>query len=316
MRNTVKANAQRINLKGTMQQDNIFPVSEMKSLEAMTGYPTRVGLENAIISNGKIVNAVSKDYGHLPNEDFFLKVEEALINADVRYKTRTINRDDRSFSAEYILEADDLIIDMNTANMAKLGGRNDGRPDVIKPMFRFVSSYDGSCRTSGSFGIYREVCTNGLHVGQEIAGFSVKRTSGIFAIIMPEITNLIDQLMANEYFTIRQKFERLIQVPIRSADKFVQQVCKDTKIFQYEKSAKNPAPSVNAQLVIDMINDEARILNQQKNLWLGYNAFQNIVHNKLAGSFDHQKNTDMKLFNEILKWTLPAKDRNKKLVTA
>lgn len=48
-----------------LQQDGIFVPSEMKSLKSITGMESRRGLENAIISNGKIVNVVSKSYGHI-----------------------------------------------------------------------------------------------------------------------------------------------------------------------------------------------------------------------------------------------------------
>lgn len=51
-----------------LQQDEIFVSSEMKSLSEITGILTRRGFENAIISNGKIVNVVSKSYGHIPNQ--------------------------------------------------------------------------------------------------------------------------------------------------------------------------------------------------------------------------------------------------------
>ena len=43
-----------------LQQDEIFVPSEMKSLKSLTQMESRRGLENAIISNGKIVNAAGK----------------------------------------------------------------------------------------------------------------------------------------------------------------------------------------------------------------------------------------------------------------
>lgn len=53
-----------------LQQDDIFMFSEMKSLKNLTGIESRRGLENVIISNGKIVNVVSNSYGHIPNATF------------------------------------------------------------------------------------------------------------------------------------------------------------------------------------------------------------------------------------------------------
>ena len=49
-----------------LQQDEVFVFSEMKSLKNLTGIESRRGLENAIISNGKIVNVFSNSYGHIP----------------------------------------------------------------------------------------------------------------------------------------------------------------------------------------------------------------------------------------------------------
>src|ERR1700761_6719330 len=93
------------NLKpgSNLQNDDVFPQTSVKSMAQLTGYQPRKGLENAIISNGKIVNVVSNAYGHLPNEKFFLNIEEKLIQADVNYMTRSINRNDRSFVVDYIL---------------------------------------------------------------------------------------------------------------------------------------------------------------------------------------------------------------------
>jgi len=64
----------------------------------------RRGLENAIISNGKIVNVVSNSYGHIPNELFFKKAEQLLQVADLKYRKRIINRNDRSFITDFVIE--------------------------------------------------------------------------------------------------------------------------------------------------------------------------------------------------------------------
>ncbi|MEH6765871.1 MULTISPECIES: hypothetical protein [Flavobacteriaceae] len=64
----------------------------------------RRGLENAIISNGKIVNVVSNSYGHIPNELFFKKAEQLLKVADLKYRKRIINRNDRSFITDFVIE--------------------------------------------------------------------------------------------------------------------------------------------------------------------------------------------------------------------
>ncbi len=277
------------NFKSSIQNDDIFIKNEVVSLANISNYPTRKGLENAILSNGQIVNIVSQQYGHLPNENFFLKVEKKLIDAEINYITRSINRDNRSFAVDYILADENFEVEIKNG------------ADKIKPMLRFTNSYDGSCKTSGHFGFFREVCKNGLHVAHAEIGFSVKHKGNIAEIVLPEINHILKKFMDNEFFTLHRKFEVLAEAPISNVKDFVQQVCGKTALFQFESSEKNPTnPSLNAQLVIDAIERESNFLKTPPNLWLGYNAFNEVLHNKLKRTFENQKRTDAHIFNKIL----------------
>lgn len=146
-----------------LQQDEIFVSNEMKSMRSLTQMESRRGLENAIISNGKIVNVVSNSYGHVPNQLFFKKAEEMLIDAKLNYHKRTINRNDRSFITDFIIDDESQFSVKN-------------KEDLILPMLRFKNSYDGSEKTSGHFGFYRKICSNGLHVSQAEIEFSIKHS--------------------------------------------------------------------------------------------------------------------------------------------
>lgn len=270
-----------------MQNDDVFVPSEIVNLPELIGMPSRKGMEQAVISNGKLVNVVSNQYGHLPNEQFFLVVEEKLIEADVQYLTRSINRDDRSFAVDYILNDDRYIIDVANGK------------DIIKPMLRFVNSYDGSCKTSGNFGYFRQVCTNGLHVAETKMSFSVKHKGSICEFVLPEIDILVREFISNEFYTLKPKVEFLSGKIISDVQKFIKDVCKETEIFKYEKSDKNPEPSLNAEIVADTILAEAKHLAVEPNMWLGYNAVNEILHTKFQKSFDVQRNLDNKVFNAI-----------------
>ena len=219
-----------------LQQDEIFVPSEMKTLESITGIQSRRGLENVIVSNGKVVNVVSNSYGHIPNELFFRKAEQLLMDANLKYHKRTINRNDRSFITDFIIEDD---------NQFSL---KNGQ-DKILPMLRFKNSYDGSEKTSGHFGFYREVCTNGLHVAQAEIAFSIKHSKNNTDLIMP--------------------------------------------------SDKNDDPSKKSREVIELINDEPFPSYSKPNLWVGYNAFNWMLHNTLKKSFSQQEKLDKMLFDEI-----------------
>ena len=269
-----------------LQQDEIFVPSEMKSLKSLTRIESRRGLENAIISNGKIVNVVSNSYGHVPNELFFKKAEEMLTDAGLNYQKRTINRNDRSFIT-------DFIIDDNSQFSVK------NEKDLILPMLRFKNSYDGSEKTSGHFGFYREVCSNGLHVSQAEIEFSIKHSKNNTDLIMPRLNNLFDKFLDNEFYTITKKFDRMREFEIIDTKEFVKEILESTKLFRYECSDKNNDPSKKSREVLEILDNEALLLDEKPNLWIGYNAFNQMLHNTLKKSFSQQERLDKKLFDAV-----------------
>ena len=269
-----------------LQQDEIFVPSEMKSLRSLTQMESRRGLENAIISNGKIVNVVSNSYGHVPNELYFKKAEEMLTGAGLNYQKRTINRDDRSFIT-------DFIIDDNSQFSVK------NEKDLILPMLRFKNSYDGSEKTSGHFGFYRQVCSNGLHVSQVEIEFAIKHSKNNTDLIMPRLNNLFDKFVDNEFYAITKKFDRMREFKIIDTKEFVKAILDRTKLFRYECSDKNNDPSKKSREVLEILDNEALLLNDEPNLWIGYNAFNQMLHNTLKKSFSQQERLDKKLFNAV-----------------
>ena len=269
-----------------LQQDEIYVSSEMKSLKSLTQIESRRGLENAIISNGKIVNVVSNSYGHVPNELFFKRAEQMLTDENINYHKRSINRDDRSFIIDFIIE------DKNQFELKN-------KEDLILPMLRFKNSYDGSEKTSGHFGFYRKVCSNGLHVSQAEIEFSIKHSKNNTDLIMPRLNGLFDKFLNNEFYTIVKKFEKMKDFKIIDIKEFVKAILDKTKLFRYECSDKNENPSKKSREVLETLNYEALLLNEEPNLWLGYNAFNSILHSTLKKTFSQQEKWDKKLFNEI-----------------
>jgi hypothetical protein len=275
------------NLLANSRQDNVLVDSKVVPMQDLTGISSRRGLENAIICENQIVNVVSNSYGHLPNEKFFLGVEEKLIDADIYYQQRSINRDNRSFVVDYILADDRYKIEVK------------GDKDILRPMLRFVNSYDGSCKTSGSFGFWRKVCDNGLHVAQTHIGFSVKHSGAIVDIVMPKLDEIVGQFMDNEFFTLKRKFEVLAERPVYNLEDYVKVTAKSLGLFKYEASDKNPEPSANARFIFDVVERETRQLNTQPNQWIVYNAFNELIHGKLKKTFDQQRTLDEKLFESV-----------------
>ncbi|MEP6261477.1 MAG: DUF932 domain-containing protein [Gillisia sp.] len=269
-----------------LQQDQIFVPSEMKSLRSLAQMESRRGLENVIISNGKIVNVVSNSYGHVPNELFFKKAEEMLTSSGLNYQKRTINRNDRSFIT-------DFIIDDNSQFSVK------NEKDLILPMLRFKNSYDGSEKTSGHFGFYREVCSNGLHISQSEIEFAIKHSKNSTDLIMPRLINLFDKFLDNEFYTITKKFDKMKEFKIIDTKEFVKVILDRTKLFRYECSDTNNDPSKKSREVLEILDNEALLLKESPNLWIGYNAFNQMLHNTLKKSFSQQECLDKKLFDAV-----------------
>lgn len=270
-----------------LQQDEVFVPTQVRPLEELTGMPIRKGMEQAIVSNGKIVNVVSKRYGHIPNELFFGKAEARVIKTGLEYRRQTINRLDRSFSMDFVL---------TDSTQFSVGHRDD----AILPMLRFTNSYDGSERTSGHFGFYRKVCSNGLHVAQMEIGFSIKHHKNSVNLIMPELEGLFQKFLDNEFYTISDSFHQMMTVELLDTKAFVKDVLDQTKLFRYECSDQNDAPSKRAREVIDILNHESIQLGVTPNLWLGYNAFNAVLHGSLKKSFSRQKRLDKELFGTVL----------------
>ena len=269
-----------------LQQDEVFVSAQLRPLEELTGMPSRKGMEQAIVSNGKIVNIVSKRYGHIPNELFFGKAEERVIKTGLEYRRQTINRSDRSFSMDFVL---------TDSTQFSVGHRKD----TILPMLRFTNSYDGSERTSGHFGFYRMVCSNGLHVARTEIGFSIKHHRNSVNLIMPELEGLFRKFMDNEFYTISDRFHQMMSVELLDTKEFVREVLHRTQLFRYECSDRNDEPSKRAREVIEILDNEAVQLGTTPNLWLGYNAFNAVLHRSLKRSFSRQERLDKQLFETI-----------------
>jgi len=273
-----------------LQHDEIFVSNELISLKSLTQMESRRGLENAVISNGKIVNVVSDSYGHISNDVFFGRAEKMLSDAGLKFIKRTINKNDRSFVTDFIIDDSSQFTIKNEA-------------DTILPMLRFKNSYDGSEKTSGHFGFYRQICSNGLHVSQAEIEFSIKHSKNNTNLIMPCLNNLFHRFLDNEFYFITQKFHKMRDFEILDTRAFVKAVLDQIKLFRYECSDTNNNPSKKSRTVLEILDYEALALKETPNLWLGYNAFNSVLHNVSKKSFGQQERLDKKLFDTIYEMT-------------
>ena len=250
--------------------------------------PTRRGLEQAVISNNKLVNVVSRSYGLITNQEYFLEMERNMIDAGFEYKLRTINREDRQFAMDIILDDPNCKIEVKSNSN-----------DVIVPMLRFTNSYDGSLRASGSYGFFRKVCSNGLHIATTKFAFHLKHHTKAIDIIQPTLKKMVRDFIDNEFYTVRRKFEVMWDCKVDKLQDAVRDICHTTKVFQYEASATNPSPSLNARRVMDIAVAEAAELNTDINQWIVYNAFNNLIHNHTQKSLAAQAQFDRTIYKSM-----------------
>lgn len=272
---------------------NLYPETKLVKLSELTNSPVRSGLDLALFSGGEIVNIVSEKYGHMDNKDLFGEVETQLDKHGIKYEKRGQNRGNRAFAVDYILNDDSIAIDV----------KNDkqGVGDIVRPMVRFTNSYDGSGKTSGFFGFHRLVCENGLTIAETELEFSIKHRGNMLSIAIPHIDRVINRFINNEAFALRRKFDVLAERPIKDVKEFVKEISGLTGILEFSRSERNPnEPSKNAQLVMDTIDREAKLLHTSPNMWLGYNAFNAFIHSDKRG-FDQQRKRDEVFFGHINK---------------
>lgn len=271
-------------LNKPLQKDEIYPANDIVSLESLTGMRGRSGYDLAVVSGGRIVNIVSNRYGHLPNEVFFHEVFMKMDDTGMEYDYRAINRNDQSFALDIILTDPKVRIDVK------------GTDDEITPMLRFTNSYDGSGQTSGSFGFFRKVCQNGLHVSHTAIGFKTKHHANVQSIVLPEISGLMTKFMDNEFYTLRRVFEVMYDCVETKPLDYIKHVCDRTKVFAYHTTPKSATVSKLALSVLDIAEREAVELGTPVNRWLLYNGFNHVIHNDLVRPFREQATLDAKLF--------------------
>lgn len=116
---------------------------------------------------------------------------------------------------------------------------------------------------------------------------------------MPRLKGLFAKFLDNEYYEIKRKFKEMEAVELIDTEAFVKGILEKTKLFRYECSDRNDDPSKKVREVLAIIEDEPFPAYSKPNLWVGYNAFNDVLHNTLKKTFSQQEKLDRKLFDTI-----------------
>jgi hypothetical protein len=278
--------------------NDVFVNASMLPLQTILDplFDLKVGsgaVENAIISNGKIVNLVSNSYGFISNQDFFGGFKNMLESEHINFEMIQKNYNDSQFTVDFILDGELFVKQNNyTAKLTK---------DMLKPKLRLTNSYDGKVNLSGYFGFFRQVCSNGLHVSKNELAFKIRRTEKNMEIVFPSMAQMLQDYKSNEMVTLFRKFEVLAEKTIQKSE--LNDVVKNLSkgIFMFEKSEKNTDLSINADFVMNVIAKESDTLNTKPNAWIVYNAINEFIYsderNKKTDS--QRRELDVKLFADV-----------------
>lgn len=279
-----------------MKNSNIFVNAAMIETAKICDYPAAKNLHNIILSNGKIVNVVGDDYGFISNQNFFGKFEEKLREEHIEFEVKYTNYDDSRFTADYILDGS---LKVDPKHKGKYG-----MPDIIKPKMRLTNSYDGKVPLAGYFGFYRQICSNGLHGHVNELAFTKKRIGrNIEEIIFPTLSDMIEKYKKDDQVEIFRKFEVLAEKTISKSEleNVVKYIATSEKLFKFEKSDKNPEPSIQSQFVLDTISKECDSLHVKPNAWIVYNAFNEWIYSddRNKKNDGNRKEVDVKVLKKI-----------------
>lgn len=265
---------------------NIYPSVAKMEMSAISDYPGVNKCSHVIISNGKIVQSCSGGYGLIKNEDFFGAFEQKLKEEHIKFTATYRNVNDSQFAADYIFDGE-----MKVATSK----------DIVQPKARLINTYDGTGRTAGFLGDYRQVCTNGLHAFQFNIAFNIRHTSKAMELTMPNLTEMLETYKKKDGVNIYRRYEVLAEQKVTDLNDYVKAIANGLELFKFEKSEKNESPSINADYVIDVTKRESAILNVTPNKWIVYNAFNNWLNNdERNGKTDSQRVAiDSKLFEYI-----------------
>lgn len=267
---------------------NVYPNVAKLGLNEISDYSGVGKCSHVILSNGKIVQTCSNSYGLLKNENFFLPFEEKMREEHIEFKAVYKNVDDCQFTADYILDGE-----LSVAT----------KQDTIQPKIRLINSYDGSCKTMGFLGFYRQVCSNGLHALRYEVDFKLKHTEKKIAIALPSLRDMLNKYQATEGVKIVRRFQVLAEVAVSQdgINEFVKGIVEKTNLFKFDKSEKNSDPSLNAQFVLDVIAKEMNTFQTVPNRWIVYNALNEWLFNDKRNSKTEAMRTDIdaKLFEAV-----------------
>lgn len=253
---------------------------ELGDLGLMPGFIPNRSITHAVVVNteseSRIVQFCSNDYEVQTNESIITPILRELESQGLRAEMTYKIRDYAKFHIDFISK--DFITQMSNG-------------DPIFPRMRIQNSYDGTLKYQASFGMWRQVCSNGLtvpllneitrkfmHTAQVADGALVSETIEIFKNFCSRVSEFI------------QPFTELQEKKLYNVENKIAEVIAATSY-----------PKRLAEGVLERLNLEVALLNTQPNYWLFYNAFNYMLSH---GESKAKENKKDKIDVEVLEYLI------------
>lgn len=179
-------------MKKQSKNEFFAPVKMVETKEILNGtFDIRSDRSKAVIvenpNGGSIItNFCSSSYGLNPTTDIFGRLE-AEMDGKIDYQVNYYHENFRRFYADYTLKG----------RMTSIGNLNF-KEDKIAPKIRVMHSYDGGIPFTFQIGMWREICTNGLHgfVFEQKAKVknTINATPEIYRVMVSEMESLLENV--------------------------------------------------------------------------------------------------------------------------
>lgn len=248
----------------------LIPVSSSKTADIISGdYDITRKKAQAIILGGPkgstIVHFAAPGYKVLSNDTIIQLVEpklkEAFGKLKVEYRKDGLTK---SYMDYIVTDVKETI----------------GKGDTVNPRIRVQNSYDGSLKFGFVAGAWRQVCTNGMVVGNIDKKLRFMHTASLDERIMDDVVEAMSSFIDN-YAEATEQYKELNKQKIAQKDLAgrVDEVMEEIKFPKKQRDA-----------VIEKAMAECKELGVPLTDWIVFNAFNfQLNHNTEIGMAEHKK---------------------------
>ena len=248
------------------------PVSLVDTASLLNGqFDVRSDRSKAVVvekpdGGSSIVNFASSSYGLHPTSELFGRLE-AEMEGKIDFEANYYHEDFKRFYADYTLKG-------RTTSIGNLNFKGDN----VAPKIRVMHSYDSWIPFTFQIGMWRQICTNGLHGYKFEQKARVKNTVNaspeIYRVMVDEMTTLLENVK-----NIEVVYNDMANRSIANWTERIEAVVQGTSFPARQVEA------VTQRLILEQTNHDLPITD-----WLIYNAFNyQLNHNSVIKTDEYKK---------------------------